>query len=142
MKITVFFVCVSINMQKIVCNIYCREFEAVIHLLHHCVRARLLQRSTFRHDTRHALDQSSRMNKLQSAPPGHGQILTTEDIKLRAFVTASTSICVVTLELPPLVAPDVPTIAYTFQRFYFQMHHVGAQYSLLSPVATYCGKIG
>ena len=33
--------CASNNMQKSVCNIYCREFEAVIYFLHHCVRARL-----------------------------------------------------------------------------------------------------
>ena len=36
-----FSVCVSINMQRIVCNISCRGLEAVIYCLHHCVRARL-----------------------------------------------------------------------------------------------------
>ena len=32
-----------------------------------------------------ALDWSTRMNKLQSGPPKHGQILTMAEIKLRAF---------------------------------------------------------
>ena len=34
-------VCVSDNLRWIVCNICCREFEAVIYFLHHCVRVRL-----------------------------------------------------------------------------------------------------
>ena len=50
------------------------------------------------------------MNKLQS---WHGQILTMAEIKLRAIFSATTSICVVALELPRLVAPDVPTISHT-----------------------------
>ena len=43
------------------------------------------------------------MNKLQSGTPRHGQILTMSEMKERA----TTSICVVALELPRLVAPDV-----------------------------------
>ena len=31
-----FFVCVPINTQRIVCSTYCREFEAVVCALHHC----------------------------------------------------------------------------------------------------------
>ena len=46
------------------------------------------------------------------------------------FAAKKTSMSVVAVELPRLVAPDV-----------FQLHHMGAQYSLLSPVTT-CVKIG
>ena len=50
------------------------------------------------------------------------------------------SICVVALELPRLVAPDVPTISHTEKKCFcswFQVHHVGAQYSVLSPVTAF-----
>ena len=50
---------------------------------------------------------ATRMNKLQSGPPRHGQIF-----------AATTSICVVALELRRLVARDVPTTAYPYKTFY------------------------
>ena len=84
-----------------------------------CVRD-CVQCSTFHHDTRllRCIYCSSRMNKLQSGHPGHDQILTVAEMKLRAFFSATTSICVVALELRRLVARDAPTIAYPCKTFY------------------------
>ena len=47
------------------------------------------------------------MNKVQSGLLGHGQILLVAEINLRPSCSATTSICVVALELPRLVAPDM-----------------------------------
>ena len=47
------------------------------------------------------------MNKLQSGPPRHGQILTMTEIKMRAFFFRGN-----------LVAPDMPTISHTYKRCY------------------------
>ena len=86
------------------------------------------------------------MDKLQSGPPGNGQILTMAEMKLRVFFfQQQTSFCVDALELRRLVARDVPTIAYPQQDILLladsKLHHVGAQYSVLSLVTTSCVKI-
>ena len=79
-----------------------------------------VQYSTFFHHDRDLCVGLFYSNEQASIWPSlaHGQILTLADIKLRFFFFATTSICVVALELPRLVTPDVPTMSHTWKRCY------------------------
>ena len=61
---------------------------------------------------------NKKVNKQKTIVPLREKTMAEINFESFFFLTATTSICVVALDLPRLVAPDVPTISHTLKRFY------------------------